>query len=366
MQSGGIHVVSFAAGEPDFDTPLPIADATIHAIREGQTRYCASAGLPALRAAIAESVGKQTGATVRPNQVIVSTGAKHALYNAMQAVLGPGDEAILIAPYWMTYRDQVVLAGATPRVVSTSQETGFVPDVEAIAAAITAATRAIVLNSPSNPTGAVYPADVLAALVRLAEQHDLWIISDEIYDHLVYDGVPHASVMAIPEARERTIYVNGFSKTFAMTGWRIGYSVSPPHVAEQISNIQDQVTSNSTTFVQHGAIMALQLPAEVHIEMRNIFEARRDLITRMLSEVPGLSCSSPKGAFYAFARMAPELLADFGSDQALAEFLLEEAHVACVPGSVFEGDGHLRMSYATSTSEIELGVERIARALSKR
>ncbi|MBL8048892.1 MAG: pyridoxal phosphate-dependent aminotransferase [Chthonomonas sp.] len=366
LRDAGVDVISFAAGEPDFNTPAPICDAAIEAIARGETKYTASAGLPELRQAIARTVVSRTNSKVEPAQVVLSCGAKHSVYNACQAVLNPGDECILLAPFWMTYQDQVVLTGATPVIVQGWADTGFVPSIEDVRAAITPRTRALIINSPSNPTGAVLPRAFLKEVAALALKHDLWLISDEIYDQLVYDGASHESIYGLgEEVRNRTIYINGFSKTYAMTGWRLGYAVAPKAVATAMSNLQDQVTSNPTSFAQFGAMAALELPAEDVAAMRDEFDARRRLIVGGLNDVPGFTCPTPGGAFYAFPDVRPLLGGVFADDAALAEYLLEEAHVAVVPGSVFNGAGHLRLSYATNQDNIREGLARIHRAISK-
>ncbi len=362
MRSEGIDVISFAAGEPDFNTPEPVCDAAIAALKDGFTKYTPSAGIPALREAISEKLLRENGVTAPPGDIIVSCGAKHSIYNALQVLVDPGDEVILIAPYWMTYADQVRLAGGTPVVVQTRAEEGFEPDLEAIKASVTPRTKAILLNSPSNPTGAMYSRALIAGIAELATRHDFWIISDEIYERLTY-GQPHISVASISsEAAERTISVGGCSKSYAMTGWRIGFAAAPAPVAKAMSNFQDQVTSNPTSFAQKGAVVAFNLPASTVEAMRVEFEARRDLIVRLINDVPGLSMRAPCGAFYAFVDASQFMN---GDDASLASHLLDTARVAAIPGSVFEGPGYLRMSYATSRKNIELGVARIAEALAK-
>lgn len=366
LREAGVDVISFAAGEPDFNTPTSICDAAIEAIARGETKYTASAGIPELRQRIAAAVGKKVHADIKPNQVVLSCGAKHAVYNACQAVLNPGDEAILLAPFWMTYRDQVELTGAKPVIVQAWADTAFVPQIEDVKLAITSRTRAIILNSPCNPTGAILPRGFLKEIAALAMRHDLWIITDEIYDQLLYSTEAHQTIYALgSEVRERTIYINGFSKTYAMTGWRLGYSVAPTEVATAMSNLQDQVTSNPTSFAQYGALAALDLRDETVASMREEFQARRDLIVEGLNDIAGMRCPVPGGAFYAFPDVQELLGGVFADDCALGEYLLEEAHVAVVPGSVFCGAGHIRLSYATSQAKIREGLDRINRALVK-
>ena len=362
MRGEGIDVISFAAGEPDFCTPEPICEAAIQAIHEGFTRYTPSAGILPLREAIAGKLQRENGVTVSPGDVIVSCGAKHSVYNSLQVLVEPGDEVILLAPYWMTYADQVRLAGATPVVVRSDAGSGFTPDIAEIRAAATPRTRAIVVNSPSNPTGAMYDRQLLIDIVEFAHRNELWIISDEIYDRLTY-GFQHHSIASLGEhARERTVTIGGCSKSYAMTGWRIGFAAAPTPVAKAMSNFQDQVTSNPTSFAQRGATVAFGLPSEVVDTMRDEFHGRRDLIVRLVNEIPGLSLKPPSGAFYAFVDASAHM---DGDDAKLAEHLLESVGVATIPGSVFEGPGYLRMSYATSRENIQAGVTRIAEALDR-
>ena len=363
MRADGIDVISFGAGEPDFNTPKPICDAAIEAIETGFTKYTPSAGIKELKEAICGKLSRENGLTYSPDQIVVSCGAKHSIYNAIQMLVDPGDEVILIAPYWMTYADQVLLAGGVPKVVYTSAANGFEPELDQIKAAITDRTKAILLNSPSNPSGGVISDDVLAGISELAQRHDFWVIADEIYERLVYGVSPNS--FATFGAQDRTITVGGCSKSYAMTGWRIGFAACPLPVAKAMSNFQDQVTSNPNSIAQKGAVVAFNLPASTVEDMRVEFEARRDLIVRLLTDIPGVSILPPKGAFYAFPDISAHLRPG-ESDLDLAAELLEKAHVAVVPGSVFEGPGHIRLSYATSRKNIEEGVRRIKDALSHR
>jgi aspartate aminotransferase len=365
MKAEGIDVISFGAGEPDFNTPQPICDAAKEAIDSGFTKYTPSAGINELREAICGKLSRENGLEYYPSQIIVSCGAKHSVYNSMQVLVDPGDEVILIAPYWMTYADQIQLAGGVPVVVKASAESGFVPELEQIRSVITPKTKAILINSPSNPSGAVLPDNVLIGIAELADMHDLWIISDEIYERLIY-GVNFRSIASLSQnIKDRTITIGGCSKSYAMTGWRIGFAAAPLPVAKAMSNFQDQVTSNPTSFAQRGAVVAFNLAPESIETMRVEFEARRDLIVELLSDIPGVKIAPPKGAFYAFPDISACLKAD-ETDIDLAGYLLESAHVAVVPGSVFEGQGHIRLSYATSRKNIEEGVRRIKDALSSR
>ncbi len=366
MMAEGIDVISFGAGEPDFNTPEPICKAAIDAINQGFTKYTPSAGIPELRKAVVNKLENENGLKYTPEQVVVSCGAKHSVYNTMQVLLDPGDEVILIAPYWMTYADQVRLAGGVPVVVAANSESGFIPEYDDLKAAVTNRTKAIIVNSPSNPTGAVLPRETLKQIAALALKYSLWVVSDEIYEHLLYDGEKHTSLASLGSGIfDQTITINGCSKSYAMTGWRIGYAAAPLPIAKAMSNFQDQVTSNPTSFVQKGAVAALNLPASSMEAMRVEFEARRDLIHSLLTAIPGVKMQKPKGAFYAFPDISAYLGKDLQTDADLATYLLDEAKVATVPGSVFEGSGHIRLSYATSRSDIEKGVARIAEALKR-
>lgn len=363
MKAAGIDVISFAAGEPDFNTPESICRTAIEAIEAGKTKYTPSAGTPELKQAIVDKLQRENGLEYRPEQIVVSCGAKHSVYNAMQVLVNEGDEVILLAPFWMTYADQVMLAGGRPVVVHADHENGYVPTGAQIAAAVSPRTKAIILNSPCNPTGAMIPSETLAQIGELAVRHGFWIVADEIYERLTY-GNAHQSAAALgAEVASQTITIGGCSKTYAMTGWRIGFAAAPSDVAQAMSNLQDQVTSNPTSFAQAGAVTAFNLPPDAVEAMRSEFQSRRDLIVGLLREIPGLKVHKPEGAFYAFPNVEAYLTGRMKTDAELADHLLAEAHVATVPGSVFEGPGHLRLSYAASRQDIERGVERIAAAL---
>lgn len=367
LKAEGVDVISFAAGEPDFNTPEPIQEAAIAAIRAGMTKYTPSSGTKELKEAIAAKLERENGLKYSPDQVVASCGAKHSVYNTMQVLVDPGDEVILIAPYWMTYADQIRLAGGVPVVIHTTGDANFVPTYDQLREAISPKTKAIILNTPSNPTGAALPRETLKEIAALALRYDFWIVADEIYERLIYGGTEHTSIATLgKDVYERTITINGVSKSYAMTGWRIGFAAAPLAVAKAMSNLQDQVTSNPTSFAQKGAVAAYAMPAESVEAMRVEFEARRDLVVGLLRQIPGLKVPEPKGAFYVFPDVSHYLGEGAASDVDLATYLLEKANVATVPGSVFEGVGHLRMSYAASRNDIERGVARIAEALAAR
>jgi len=366
LAAAGQRVVNFTAGEPDFPTPELVKRAGIAAIERNETRYTPAAGLPQLREAIAQDLGKRLGVAYRPEQVIVSCGAKHALYNALQVICQPGDEVVVLSPYWVSYPPLVRLAGAAPVIVETSAGAHFQPDVDAVADAVTSRTRALMLNSPSNPTGVVIEPERLSALAGLARAKELIIISDEIYDQLVYP--PHHAcsvVQAAPEEAERTIVVNGVSKTYSMTGWRIGYAAAPQPVVDAMTRLQSHSTSNPTSISQHAALAALAasdpggqsrggIEAEV-AAMREEFARRRDQLVAGLNRLDGCHVETPHGAFYAWCQVS-----DLGeSAGALAARWLEEALVATVPGEGFGSSSHIRFSFATSMEAIAEGVTRL-------
>ncbi len=366
MKAAGEDVVNFGAGEPDFDTPEPIIEAAVDALRGGFTKYTPSAGIKELKEAVAAKLLRENNVKVSPDQVVMSCGAKQSVYQTMQVLLDPGDEVILIAPYWMTYAEQIRLAGGVPKVVKAPAENGFVPSLDQLKEAVGPRTKAILINSPSNPTGAILPRGTLKEIASLALRHNLWIVTDEIYERLIYGGESHTSLASLSaEVAERTITIGGCSKSYSMTGWRIGFAAAPLPVAKALSNLQDQITSNPTSFAQKGATVAFNLPAEAVEAMRAEFEARRDLISRLLGDIPGVKMPMPKGAFYAFPDVTAYLGGRIATDLDLAGYLLEEAKVAVIPGTVFEGEGHIRLTYACSRADIERGVGRIAEALSK-
>lgn len=363
MRAEGIDVISLAAGEPDFPTPEPVCDAAIAAIKAGFTKYTPTPGLPDLRRAISDKLWNDNSVRASAEQIVISSGAKQSLFNSFNVLLDPGDEVIVIAPYWMTYPEQIRLAGGVPVKVQTTAESGFIPTHDEIRDAITPRTRAIMVNSPCNPTGAVFPRQTLKDIAALAIRHDLWVVSDEIYEKLIY-GTEHVSIGSLgSEISERTITIGGCSKTYAMTGWRIGFAAAPVPVAKAMSNFQDQVTSNANSFAQKGAIQAFALGPGTIEDMRSEYETRRNLIVSLLRDIPEVTINVPQGAFYVMPNVSAYLGGQYPGDLELAEYLLDEAKVATVPGSVFEGHGHLRMSYAASRENLRAGIARISDAL---
>jgi aspartate aminotransferase len=364
LRAEGRDVLSLAAGEPDFSTPEPVCEAAVKAMRDGLTKYTPSAGMLSLREAVSEKLSRENGIQVPPDGVVVTCGAKHAVYGTLMALIDPGDEVIVIAPFWMTYIDQVSLAGGVPVVVESRRERGYVPDIERIEEAVTPKTKAVIVNFPCNPTGAAVDREWLERLASVALSHGLWVLSDEIYEKLVYDGHVHVSLASLsPEVAQRTVTVNGLSKTYAMTGWRIGYLAAPVRLAQAVSTIQDQVTSNATSIAQAAAVAALGLPEATVESMRREFLARRDLMVGLVREVPGLQCTVPMGAFYVLADAARFLAPTGGDDERLADWLLDRARVATVPGSVFRAPGCLRLSFACGQDEIREAMSRISEAL---
>ncbi len=372
LKAKGVDVVSFVAGEPDFDTPVHIKEAAKKALDAGATKYTAVEGTPALRKAAATWLGKAHGFPVSPGEIIVTSGAKQAIFNAFHVLLEEGDEVILPAPYWVSYSEIAKLAGARPVPVVSRPEDDFVVDPDAIARAITPRTRLILIVSPCNPTGAVYDEKTLRAIADLAVKHDLWLLTDDIYRTLCYGDARFTQPATFgPEVRKRTVIVDGVSKAYAMTGWRIGFALAPPAVIEGMSTLQGQSTTNAAAVSQAAAVAALEGPSDDLERMRVEFDKRRRYMVQALRAIPGVKCVEPRGAFYAF----PDVSAFVGrrtpggqrldSDLALCEYLIEEARVAVVPGSAFYAPGFVRLSYATSQANIEKGIARIGEALGK-
>jgi aspartate aminotransferase len=360
LAAAGEDVCSFAAGEPDFDTPQHIKDGCAAALQAGKTKYVATSGIEELRRAIAESYGSVYGLKVLPGQVVVSPGGKFSCYLAVLAVCSPGDEVVIPAPYWVSYPEMVKLAGAVPKIVLASDRSGFKLTAGQLEAAVTPRTRLVIINSPSNPTGAVYSRAELEALMAVAERRNLYVLSDEIYEHLVYDGLKQTCLATLGKgAEERTIVASGFSKTYSMTGWRLGTIVAPPPIAKAVTELQSQTASNATTFAQYGALAALRQGEKTRAALEKMlaaFDRRRRTLHARLTAIPGVSCLLAQGAFYLFPNIS-----SFGlGSLEFCERLLEKEKVAVVPGAAFGAEGHVRMSYATSDETIEKGVARLA------
>ena len=357
LKAQGIKVCAFAAGEPDFNTPDCIKKACAAALDADKTRYVAAAGLPELRAALCEKLQKENGVAYEPSQVLVANGGKHALSQVFQTLINPGDEVIIPAPFWLSYPEMVRVAGGIPVFVKTSVEDGFLMSPEQLEAAITPRTVAVVMNSPSNPTGMMYTPEQLRAIGEVAINHDLWIVSDEIYEKMVYGDVKQASMASFgPEFYDHTITVNGFSKTFAMTGWRLGYAAGPKPFMKALFALQSHMASAPNTFTQWGAIAALQEAGPDVDTMVKAFTERRERIYQLISAIPGIKCPKPDGAFYVF----PDISSFGMTSLEFAARLLEEKHVAVVPGIAFGDDACVRLSYACSMENIEEGLSRFA------
>jgi len=365
LKAAGKDVCGFGAGEPDFDTPNFIKEACAQALAAGQTKYAPTPGIPALRKAIAESYVARGFAGVTDAQVVVSPGGKMSCYLAILATVSPGDEVVIPAPYWVSYPEMVKLAGGVPKFISAEDATGFKVTPEQLRAALTPRTRMVILNSPSNPTGAVYTRAELTALVALCVAAKVWILSDEIYEHLVYEGQTTCSPATFsPEAAHLTITVSGYAKTYSMTGWRLGTLVANKEIAAAVSDLQSQISSNATTFAQFGALAVHQHPEKAQAalaEMQVAFDRRRLLLWQGLNAIPGLTCYRSQGAFYLF----PNIRAFGLSSSEFSARLLEEELVAVVPGSAFGSEGYIRLSYATSDETIRKGLERLARFCAK-
>ncbi|MGC2062193.1 MAG: pyridoxal phosphate-dependent aminotransferase [Thermodesulfovibrionales bacterium] len=369
MKASGIDVISFGVGEPDFDTPEHIKEAAIKAMKDGFTKYTAVGGIDPLKDAIIEKLKEDNGLAYKREEILVSCGAKHSLYNIAQALYGPGDEVIIPSPYWVSYPDQVLLNDATPVFVKTFEADSFVVRPEALEAVITRKTKALILNSPSNPTGMLYDRASLGKIAELAVKHNFYVISDEIYEKLVYDGSEHVSIASFNDGiKSRSIVVNGLSKSHAMTGWRIGYAAGPAEILKAMTNIQSQSTSNPNSIAQKAAVAALTGPQDFVAMMRGEFDKRRKFLVEQLNTIEGMTCRMPAGAFYAF----PNTGAIYGrifrdkiiaNSNDLALYLLDEAKVAVVHGAAFGDDNYLRLSYATSLEDLKRGVERIREAL---
>jgi aspartate/methionine/tyrosine aminotransferase len=371
LKAAGEPVIGFGAGEPDFPTPANIVAAAQRAAADpANHRYTPGPGLPALRQAIADKTARDSGYEVTPDQVVVTNGGKHALFNVFQALLDPGDEVLLPAPYWVTYPEQIKLAGGDVVELATTSDDGFRVRVERLEASRTDRTKALLFVSPSNPTGAVYPRDEVVAIGRWAAEHGIWVITDEIYEHLVYGDATFSSLpVEVPEAAGRTVVVNGVAKTYAMTGWRVGWSISPVELAQGMSRLQSHVTSNVNNVAQVAAIEALTGPQGAVGEMREAFDRRRRLAVKGLNAIDGISCIEPHGAFYAFPSLAGLLGREIGgrhvdSGLELVDALLDHAQVALVPGEAFGAPGYARLSYALADAELEEGIARIAKLAS--
>ena len=370
MKAAGEDVVGFGAGEPDFPTPAHIVEAAAAACRDPRNhRYGPVAGMPELRAAIAAKTARDSGLQVKANQVLVTNGGKHAIYNALATLLDPGDEVLVPAPYWTTYPEAIALAGGVPVVVATDESTGYRATIDQLEAARTPRTKVLLFVSPSNPTGAVYPRDQVEALGRWALEHGLWVLTDEIYEHLVYgEATAHSMPVVVPDLADRCVVVNGVAKTYAMTGWRVGWIVGPADVVAGATNLQSHQTSNVAAVSQQAALAAVSGPLDDVAAMRDVYDGRRRRIVELLRAIPGIECPEPEGAFYVFPSVKGVLGRDVAgrtpaSSLDLAAVVLEEAKVAVVPGEAFGAPGYFRLSYALGDDDLVEGVTRLAKLL---
>lgn len=363
LAASGIDVVDFGPGEPDFPTPEHVKRAAIKAIEENKTKYTAAGGITALRQAAVEWHAKNLGTHYEIKDCVVNTGGKHSLFNVIHALINDGDEVVIIAPYWVSYPEIVKCAGGEPVIVETKAEDGFIPNAAAIEKAITPRTKIIIVNSPSNPTGAVIPEKEFANILALAKKHGVFVLSDECYSHFVYGSAKPFSIASLPGAKGHVIISASLSKTFAMTGWRMGYTLAPPEIADAVLKLQSQSTSNPTSIAQYAALEALRGGMESVEQMVTEFAKRRRRIIDGLREIPGVICHEPMGSFYVFPNVAGAIKENGGSQVdtlRVAKDLLERAHVVVIPGEAFGAPGYLRISYATSMERIEEGLRRIA------
>ena len=369
LQREGIDVISMSSGEPDFDTPQNIKDAAIRAIHEGHTKYTRpTTGILELKDAICRKLSHDNGLDYDPSQIVVGCGAKQTIFDAVVALIDDGDEAVIPAPFWNSYADQVKLMGGKPIVIQTRPEDGFRLTPQQLREAITGRTKFLLLNSPCNPSGEVYTRDELRALAEVVSEADIYVISDEVYEKIIYDGSEHVSIASLdPALKDRTLVVNGVSKAYAMTGWRVGYGAGPPDLISMIGKIQSQETTHTSSISQHAAVEALAGPQDSVEVMRRAFKERRDVIVEGLNAIQGISCRKPQGAFYVFPDVSALIALSASShgirnDVDLCDYLLDAARVAAVPGTGFGTKGHIRLAYATSMDLIQDALGRIARA----
>lgn len=371
MKREGKKVISFAAGEPDFDTPENIREEAISAIREGFSHYTASSGIIELKEAVIEKLKKDNRVEYKPSEIIISTGAKQCLFNTILTICDPGDEVLLPTPCWVSYTEQIKFAGAVPIFINTYQEEDFKLSASQVEEKITSRTKLLILNSPNNPTGAVYEPEELKRIAQLLTKYNIYCICDEIYEKLIYDNAKHLSMASLSdEIKERIITINGVSKSYAMTGWRIGYAAGPEEIIKGMSKIQGHSTSNPNSIAQKASVEALNGKQDAIEEMRKAFDGRRKYMVKRLNEIEGISCLTPAGAFYAFPNVSKILERGIeyngkkiSNSFGLSNFILKEAEVALIPGSAFEAEGYLRLSYTASLEDIKEGSDRLEKIL---
>ena len=361
LKAKGVDVADFGAGEPDFPTPEHIKRAAIKALDENKTKYTATPGIAPLRQAICDWHAAQLGSSYQPAECIVTVGGKHAIFNAVCSLVNSGDEVVIPAPYWVSYPDMVKYAGGKPVIVETREADGFALQAADLERAITSRTRIVIVNSPSNPAGAVIPNVEFEKILGVCQKKGVWLLSDECYSHFTYGDAKPFSVASVPGSKSRLIIAGSCSKTFSMTGWRIGYVLAPQPLVAAIGKLQSQSTSNPTSIAQYGALEALRGPMDSVVTMLAEYARRRERIVAGLRAIPGVTCTAPQGAFYVFPNISAHYRADMRDDTAVAKALLDRAHTAVVPGEAFGAPGHVRMSYATSLDRIEEGLRRLER-----
>jgi aspartate aminotransferase len=369
MKSEGIDVISFAAGEPDFNTPIHVKEAGKRAIDENRTYYTPASGIPELKQAVAKKLKEENGLEYTPEEISINSGAKHSVFNALSVVVDEGDEVVILAPYWVSYTEMVRILGGKPVVVPTTEETGFKTTVNDLKKAISKRTRALLLNSPNNPTGAVYSRDELFSLAASVEDEDIVIISDEIYEKIIYDDNRHVSIASFSDKiKEKTVLVNGVSKAFSMTGWRIGYAAGPKQIIDAVNRLQGHTTGNPTSISQWASLAALSVDTDFMHEWVSEFRKRRDYIVEELNSIEGVCCTTPHGAFYVFPNISGLLSRSIrgvtiSNSIDLANYLLEHGRISVVPGKAFGADSYIRISFATSMENIAEGMKRLKDAL---
>jgi aspartate aminotransferase len=365
LKAKGVDVADFGAGEPDFPTPEHIKRAAIQALDQNLTKYTPVPGVPALRQAICEWHAKELGSSYQPAECVVNVGGKHSIFNAVCALVNPGDEVVIAAPYWVSYPDIVKYAGGTPVILETKADDNFVMRAAALEKLITSRTRMVIADSPSNPSGAVIPSAEYAKILAVCQRAGIWLLADECYSHFTYGEAKPFSIASVPNSKSNVIVVGSFSKTFAMTGWRLGYVLAPAPLVAAVTKLQSQSTSNPCSITQYAGLAAMRGPMDGVGVMLAEYARRRERIVAGLRAIPGVTCTAPQGAFYVFPNISAHYNAEMQDDMAVSRLLLEREHVAVVPGVAFGAPGHLRISYATSMDRIDEGLKRMARFFGK-
>jgi len=365
LKAKGVDVADFGAGEPDFPTPEHIKRAAIQALDENRTKYTPVPGLPELRKAICEWHAKELGSSYQSSECVVNVGGKHSIFNAVCALINPGDEVVIAAPYWVSYPDIVKYAGGKPVILETTEADNFVMRASALEKVITSRTRMVIADSPNNPSGAVIPPDEYAKVLSVCQRKGVWLLADECYSHFTYGDAKPFSIASVRDSKSAVIIIGSFSKTFAMTGWRLGYVLAPKPLVDAVTKLQSQSTSNPTSIAQYAGIAAMRGPMDGVATMLSEYARRRERIVAGLRAIPGVTCTAPQGAFYVFPNISAHYNAEMPDDMAVSRLLLEREHVAVVPGMAFGAPGHLRISYATSMDRIDEGLLRMGRFFGK-